>query len=300
MRSYKHYWSHTVQPALEGISNDDLSALQSIPGVVATVVTGPIVMPQYAQALSDLRDYNSRANFTKIEYRNFYGQFVETGRDSVAHHAINSNYQWMLQVDADAAPFRPDALLRFLRIAFLSHPEIDMLGAYCQQKGGPNLPTIDTGTGQWEPHYPGGGLIEVIRTGCHFFLLKTRALQRFGPPWFRSRMPPTDLEVLGEFDGLCRRNFDGRNPFTSEPQYEQLLTIAREAEANRLTEGSPPDIVGEDSSFCDRLRASGGKIFVDTDLVVGHIDTKVIGPSDLKRNMEEKELRKKLTVGVLK
>lgn len=284
---------------LNGLTDEQSNTLRSLPGVIATVVTTGSVKPQFAEALSDMRSWCDRNGFHATEWRQFYALFVEAGRDAVAQHMMKNGYAWMLQIDADAAPFPPTALARFLRIAFLEKPETDVLGAYCQQKGYPYLPTIDTGTGKWEEHYPNSGLFEVIRTGCHFFLTKRRAIEKMGsPPWFRSRRPPSDLQILTEFDSLARRTLDGENPFTQITEYGRILRAAHEAEEGAQLRGGFPDLVGEDSGFCDRLRAFGGRIFVDTDTVVGHVATKIIGPSDLKEAMAEKRRKLSRTVGV--
>lgn len=57
--------------------------------------------------------------------------------------------------------------------------------------------------------------------------------------------------------------------------------------------------VGEDSAFCDALGAAGGKIYVDADLVIGHVAKDIIGPQHLRRVVEERETLLRLACGVL-
>ncbi|NIV29482.1 MAG: hypothetical protein GWN58_08215, partial [Anaerolineae bacterium] len=112
----------------------------------------------------------------------------EHGRDEACNHALQNNYDWILQIDADAAPIPPGSLERILNVAYVQQPDADVVGAYCQLKHPPFLPTIDTGTGTWEQIFPGEGVLEVMRTGGHFLLTKVPSLRRFGPPWFRTRL----------------------------------------------------------------------------------------------------------------
>jgi len=146
--------------------------LKELRGLVATVVTTGAVKPQFSQSLSNLRDYNTRQGYINVEYAQFPAVLVESGRDEVILHARQQKYDWVLQIDADAGPFAEDSLLRMLKTIYTDVPQIDVLGAYAQLKGGINPPTIDTGTGTWEEHYPGEGILRVIRTGCHFFITK--------------------------------------------------------------------------------------------------------------------------------
>jgi hypothetical protein len=147
------------------------------------------------------------------------------------------------------------------------------VGAYCNLKSPPFLPTIDTGTGTWEPHFPGSGVLEVIRTGGAFIFIRAEALRRFGPPWFRQKISNKPLDALVNVDNLS------------------LKMVARQ--------GGPGESgIGEDSGFCDRLKAAGGRIFVDTDIVVGHVGKEVITWQKLKESMDRRERNGRLAVGV--
>lgn len=251
--------------------------IRTLPGLVATVCTTGAVMPEYAQALQDMRSYNDRNGFHKVEYITFDAKLVEAGRDQAAMHALQNEYAWLLQIDADAAPFRPDALHRMLTTVFVNLQGIDVLGGYAQLNN-PDmpLPTIDTGTGTWEVHFPDEGILPVIRTGGHFLLTKTNVFPRIGPPpWFRTRRAIAPLEAMAEVDSYARCNLNGVNPFWGSPEWRSLYMSARseqQAEAH----------VGEDSGFCDRVTAAGGTIAVDTSIVAGHVVKRVIAPDDLR------------------
>ena len=280
------------------MNEEVLNHLRSLRGLVATVVLTGAVDENFSQALSDLRSWCDRQGFHRIEWRKFPAQLVEAGRDMVLTHALNPKgdgtepaYDWVLQIDADAFPIQEDALLRILHTAFIALPNSDVVGAYCQLKSPPYLPTIDTGTGTWEPIFPGEGALPVIRTGGHFILIKPPILKRFGPPWFRTRQPHAPLKAMAEVDNFARIKLDGRNPMSASDEWGKLLELAK-------TETSSGASVGEDSGFCDQVRAAGGSIYVDTNLVIGHVAKKVISPVDLRDSMKESKMKARLAVGV--
>lgn len=261
--------------------------------LVATVVISGSVTPEYAQAREDLRVYNERAGFTQIEYRNFDAKLVEAGRDEAVKHALAEGYDGLLQIDADAT-FSPDAFIEILKTAYLRRPQSDAVGAYANLAGPPYLPTLDTGTGTWEEWYPNSGIVPVIRTGAHFLFTKRSAFEKMGaPPWFRTRLAERPVDALADTDNFARMKLDGRNPLTTHPEWHTLVAEAREQA------DSEPSAVGEDSSFCDRLRAAGGQIFVDTGIVCGHVTKKEIDWTDFKDKMEEREEMRRIVCGVL-
>jgi hypothetical protein len=264
--------------------------LTTLRGLVATAnltgtVHGPTADSTLALALT-MRDHG----FSQIEYRTFPCQLVESGRDAVCAHALQQNYDWLLMYDGDAT-FPADALLRLLHTAYVTHPRASVVGAYAQLKGNA-IPTIDTGTGTWEPHFPGEGVLDVIRTGGHFILTKTSILRAFGPPWFRTRSAMRPIRALADLDNYARTKLDGQNPFAGLPEWETLLALARK-------ESGAESSVGEDSGFCDAVKASGGTILVDTSVVTGHIEQRVITPTDLSSRLAERERTLNLAVGVL-
>jgi len=267
-----------------------LDHLKSLRGVIATVCLSGLVDDAYAQAFSDLRSWNDRNSFHNLEYITVSATLVEPGRDSIIEHALDPKgdgseppYDFSLQIDADAAPIPPNALARILHSAYVEVPDSDVIGGYCQLKHPPNLPTIDTGTGTWEPIFPGEGIIPVMRTGGHFILVKTGITARFGPPWFKTRRTMRAIDALTEVDNYARIKLDGENPLRKSPAWEKLEQAA-------VGEGGGiVSTAGEDSGFCDAVKAIGGTIYVDTNLVIGHVAKKIITPEDLRDNLRKRD-----------
>lgn len=280
-------------------SEAELSQLRALKGLVATVVLSGTVQEDFAACREEMRVWCVRNGFDGIEWKTENAVLVEHGRDACLQHALAPNpatkqpaYDWCLQVDADAT-FPPDALLRILHTAYVRAPDADVVGAYAQLKHPPFLPTIDTGTGTWEPHFPGEGILPVMRTGAHFLLIKTRVLTRFGPPWFRTRLAFRPVDALREIDNYARMKFDGRNPLAAHEEWETLLMAAKK------DAGGVESPVGEDSGFCDAAKAAGAAIYVDCDLVTGHIGRRVISPQMLKEAMDARVNKLKAAVGIV-
>lgn len=266
--------------------------LRELSGCIATCVTTGFVDPAYSACMTEMRAWNIEHGFTRVEYRLQEATLVEAGRDAVCAHALKHGYDWLLQIDADAT-FPPNTLARLLEDAYVLVPDADAVGAYSQLKGFPHWPTIDTGTGTWEEHYPGEGILPAIRTGAHCILVKTSALRRFGPPWFRTRLTKRPAVAFAEVDNFARIHSHGANPLTRDPEWSRLLDLAK-AESH-----VEPSTVGEDSGFSDALLAAGGTLYVDTDLVTGHVMRKTITPADLRDALRERDRMKRLVCGVL-
>ena len=269
-----------------------MKELKELRGLVATVVTSGFVDDLYASCHEEMRVHNEKAGLSAVEYRRFPAALVEQGRDSALEHALNEGYDYCVQIDADAT-FPPDSVARILTTAFQNFPDSDAVGAYCQLKGGVNICTIDTGSGTWEPHFPGEGVLPVIRTGAHFILVKTSALRKFGPPWFRTRLAWRAIDALAEVDNFARTKLNGVNPFAKLPEWQALTRIAKEGA------GIGPSGVGEDSGLCDALTAAGGRIYVDTDIVTGHVEKRVIQPTHLKEALDKRQSHIRAACGVL-
>lgn len=260
-----------------GLTDEQLNELRALPGLVATVALTGSVTPEFSASLAEMRSFNDRNGFHKIEYQQFHAVLVESGRDAAVAHMMNTDkgaYQWLLQIDADAAPFRPDAVPYMLFTMWHKIPSAAALGGYCQLKGAPYLPTIDTGTGTWEEHYPGEGLLAVIRTGAHFLMCRRHAFTKTGPPWFRTRLAQQPIRAMMEVDNYARRTLGGDNPLIAMPEWDTMLHAA-------LRDGLQGETaVGEDSGFFDKLRGVMQTAYVDTDLVVGHKAHRTIMPND--------------------
>ena len=229
----------------------------------------------------------------------FGGALVDKARNDACRRMLSDpNCGYVLFVDGDMT-FRPEALSLLVQAAYTPRAKwADVLGGYCVLRGGA-VPTIDTGTGTWESHFPGGGVKEVIRTGGAFLLVKRHVCEKVRQPWFSIRHPMRWLDGLAEIDNFARTKFDGANPFRDLPgrPWETLTEIASADE-----QSSKPVVqyeVGEDSGFCDRVRAAGLRIAVDTDVEMGHIDSQVLNGATHKERMDKREREQRQMVGVL-
>lgn len=249
-----------------------------IPAGVVTTTTYGQIRGETAQALMELRAYSESIGLRQVSYQMINGTLVEKARnDSVRAMlgAFDRKAGWLLFVDGDMV-FAPQSLELILRTAYQTVPFADVVGGYCTLKGEMALPTIDTGTGRWESHFPGRGPIEVIRTGAAFLLIKRHVFERMPEPWFRVRAQQRPLDALLEVDNMCRTQLDGMNPFRNLPgdpwgKLEQYAINDPSA-----TQWAPIE-VGEDSGFCDKARSLGMRVFVDTSIEVRHVDTIVSG-----------------------
>ena len=134
--------------------------------------------------------------------------------------------------------------------------------------------------------------MEVIRTGGACILIKRHVYERMEFPWYGVRPAPRPIDVLAEVDNYARCKMDGQNPLVESPAWQVLMKCATEDAAaqrsrNAGTRADLMSAVGEDSNFCDRVRALGLRIVVNTDIVCGHVDTRVITAEDHQKAMGE-------------
>lgn len=268
-----------------------IEELKQLKGLVATICTSGLVDDLYAASHEEMRSYNDRNGWHAVEYRKIGAALVEAGRDEAVSHALGNGYDWLLHIDADAAPFRADAVSYLLHLAYNAIPDADAIGGYCILKGS-HLPTIDTGTGTWEEHYPGEGVLPVIRTGAHFLFTKTSLYRRFGPPWFRTRLVKRPIDAFAEVDNFMRCHHDGKNVFTGA-EWDRAIAAAKTGSTGGQS------VVGEDSGLCDAAVFSGARLFVDTDLVIGHVSKHILGPDDLRKRIERDDTVRRLACGVM-
>jgi len=233
-----------------------------------------------------------------LDYQAFGGSLVDKARNDACRHALKGPYGYVLFVDGDMT-FHPESLLRLAHNAFALRPHFDVMGGLCHLRGG-CIPTIDTGTGTWESHFAGSGTLEVIRTGAAFLLVKRHVLEKMPQPWFACRFPQRWLDALYEVDNFARTKRHGVNPFRELPgrPWEELMALA--ANDQQSVSSSPPGYeVGEDSGFCDRAKALGFRIAVDTDIEIGHLDVTVLNSGEHRKRMDEREKEARLLHGVL-
>lgn len=269
-----------------------MESITKLRGLVASVVLTGTVLEEFSSCLMEMRAWCIENGFKNIEWKYFPAQLVEHGRNSVIQHAKNENYDYVLMLDADAT-FNPMLLQRMLQTGFETVPVSDVVSAYAQLKSPPFLPVIDTGTGTWEPHYPGEGVLECIRVGGHCILLKNSVWQKLNYPWFKTRVTNTPMHALADVDNYARIKFSGKNPFQGT-EWSQLLNEATKEH------GGVSSSVGEDSGFCDALKAAGGRIFVNCDIVTGHIHKTSTSPTKLKEELAKQESMLAAAVGVNK
>src|SRR2546421_11660867 len=245
------------------------------PGVVCCTTYGQL-QHITAQCLMDMRAAADKAGLTNVQYIFMPGTLVEKARNEAVRTMLKAAAGWLLFVDGDMQ-FAPDSLGRLLTTAYGEAPWLDAVGAYCPLRGELALPTIDSGSGTWESWFPGSGIVEVMRTGGAFLLIKRHVFEALKEPWFRMRVPARPADFLAEVDNFCNIKFDGRNPFRNLPNREwEKLEKAAQDDPSIASENFVPVEVGEDSGFCDRARNAGFRLGVNTDIVCGHVDTHVV------------------------
>jgi hypothetical protein len=269
-------------------------------GLVVCTTYGPI-RHETAQCLMEMRSASERAGLLNVGWTMVPGTLVEKARNDAVRTmlgAFEGKAQWILFVDGDMV-FQPDALTKILTTAYGTTPWADVIGGYATLKGDLALPTIDSGTGTWESIFPGRGPVEVMRTGAAFLLCKRHVFDRIPQPWFRLRVPARPLDFMAEVDNWARIKCDGQNPFRGLPgkPWERLLDLAS-SDPSAAPGTFVPAEVGEDSGFCDRVKAAGMRIVVDTDIEIGHLETKVVNAATHKAKMKELEAQWLQAVGV--
>ncbi len=269
---------------------------QCPPGIVACTSWG-LARTDTAFWLLEMRSCCEELGIKNVQWVHVPGALVDKARNDTLRSLLASKAEWVCMIDLDMTGPR-EALAQILETAYARHPEYDVVGAYCTLRGDVNLPTIDTGTGTWESHYPGQGVIGVMRTGAAFLLIKRHVAERVAPPWFALRVPQRPLDAIAEIDTYCRTIFDGRNPFRDLPSQAWERMTAAAANAPSAHTWVPAE-VGEDSSFCDRVTAAGLRIGVQTDLVIQHLTTVTQGPTDHRKAMDHLARQHRLLSGML-
>lgn len=270
---------------------------QSPPGIVVLPTFGHLTMYTVSSLLK-LQAFNYQQGLNNVAYEFVPGALVAKARNDACRMMLaNPQAQYLCFVDGDMK-FDPDMLLRLVQTAYYSHPFLDVVGGYCNLRGGAFLPTIDSGTGTWESWFPGSGVVEVMRTGGACLLIKRHVLERMPQPWFALRVPMRPIDAMHEVDNYARIKFDGKNPFRGSPErfWERLEQCAlQDPSVQQFT----PAEVGEDSAFCDAVRAAGMRIGVNTDVVLGHVDTKIVTWEDHKEAMDKADAQQSLACGVI-
>lgn len=283
------------------------------PGLVAYTTHG-LLRSETAKSLNEARAFCER-NGIALQWEPVAQALVDKARNDAGDLLLSTAGQWLCFVDADMV-FPPWAIVGLIATAYGEatvniptgpnsavpiHPTpwADIVGGWCPLRNAPYLPTIDTGTGTWEPHEPNQGPLEVIRTGGAFVLVKRHVFERMERPWFGVRPAPRAIDILQEFDGYNRQKFDGRNPFTGLKEWEQVVNCARQEAGGPRDDRTPFQNVGEDSNFADKARALGFRIVVQTNVEIAHIDQVVRTSADHRKEMNKMRQRARLYAGVL-
>lgn len=273
-----------------------MTDFQVPPGLICLTTHGS-VLAETARCIWEARSFSEANGVKNLAWTTAPASLVDRARNDACRQMLRDpNRGFVLFIDGDAT-FPPDAVLRILQTAFGSHQWADVVGGYCNLKGDIALPTIDTGTGTWESHYPGSGVKEVIRTGGHFLLVKRHVCERMPEPWFAMRVPMKPIDAFAELDNFARCKMDGANPLRDAPAWGVLEGIAF-GDVHGNANWQPLE-VGEDSGFCDKVRHHGMRIAVDTAVVTGHLMLKEVNWTDHKKAMAARDLEQRYAVGLL-
>jgi len=262
------------------------------------VTTFGMITQQTTQCLLNARSFSEKQGLQNIQWLMIPGSLVEKARNEAVRQMLRAGHGWLLFVDGDCT-FDENAIIAMLQSAYGEMPAADAIGAWCPLRGELALPTIDTGTGTWESHYPGSGILPVMRTGGAFLLVKRHVFEAMKDPWFRMRVPARPMDFLGEVDNWLRIKFDGQNPFRNYGDYWQRAEKAAQDDPSIVVENFVPVEVGEDSGFCDRAKLAGFSLYVNTNIACGHVDQRVLTWADHKKAMQDAEKWQRLACGLL-
>jgi hypothetical protein len=271
-----------------------------IPSGHVVMTTHGSVRAETLQCWTEMRSHSEKQGLTNVRWYTQPGSLVAKARnDAVRSCLADPGAQWLMQIDADMT-FAPDALLRLLTTAYAEMPFADAVGGYCPLRGDLALPTLDTGSGTWESIFPGSGTLEVMRTGAAFILTKRHVYEGLTQPWYALRVPMRPIDAMLEVDNFARTRFDGENPFRNldSAAWEKLERCAIDDPSCGQGQFTPNEC-GEDSGACDRMRNAGFRLFVNTDVVTGHVDTKIIDWRQHKTYIEQAEKNQRLGAGLL-
>lgn len=276
-----------------------------IPAGFVALTTWGQVTAESAQSLVDTVRYNEQQGLKNLHYSFVQGSLVDKARNEAATQMLrHPAMKYVLFLDCDMI-WAPNTIHGLLVTAFALSPWADLVGAWCPLRGKPYMPTIDPGSGTWESILPGNGPMEVIRTGSAAILVKRHVYEAMEAPWYGVRPAPRPLDVMTELDNYARCKFDGENPFRKLAEWDRLEMCARQdAQSQRgnaalQVPGGFFGSVGEDSNFCDKARALGFRVVVNTDIVVQHMEKRPITPEDHVAAMKENEKLARLAVGMV-
>ncbi|KKN17313.1 hypothetical protein LCGC14_0967020, partial [marine sediment metagenome] len=266
---------------------------------------GKIFVTSYGQitvettfSLINMAIHTTKLGLDNIVWEGVSGLLVDKTRNECGTDVLKAKAEWLWFIDGDMV-FEPNLVEHMFNAAFNDCQWADIIGGYCNLRGWPYLPTIDCGSGQWEAHDANIGPVEVIRTGAACLLIKRHVLEKMAYPWFGVKPAAQPIDNLAEVDNFLRTKYDGVNPFADDPKWKKACAIA--AENSKPTRGAHESqrlhAMGEDSNFCDKAKALGFRIVVQTNAVCRHVDKKIIGPKDHMEALEKARENERLLVG---
>lgn len=269
-----------------------------IPKGLVVITTWGAISAETSECIMETRSRTEAMGIKDITYKTIGGALVDKARNEAVRMMFNLQAGWVLYVDGDMT-FETGSIAQLLQTAYGTHPHFDVVGGYCNLRGEMALPTIDSGTGTWESWFPYAGVVEVMRTGGAFLLCKRHVFERLKEPWFAMRVPARPIDFLAEVDNYTNICFDGKNPFRDLPGHPWEKMVERAANDPSAAGNFTPNEVGEDSGFCDRVRNAGMRIAVNTNVVTGHKDSKLITWMDHKKALDEVRKYQRLCCGLL-
>jgi hypothetical protein len=271
-------------------------------GIIAVTTYGDLTV-ETTQSLMQVQERLHALGLNNVSIRFVVSTLVDKARNEAVQHMLaDANNGWLWFLDADMR-FDGKLVDLMLSTAFKDCAWADIVGAYCQLRGEPFLPTIDTGTGTWEAQPSNQGPLEVIRTGSACVLIKRKVFETLTYPWYGVRSSGRPIDALLEVNNYARIKFDGAFPFAGA-KWDQLVQCAREEAAEQHVKKLPThatyNTVGEDSSLCDKAKGAGFRIVVQTNAVVGHVTRKIIMPADHVEAMEKIWKSERQAAGMLR
>lgn len=271
----------------------------SIPSGLVCVTTFGMITQQTTQCLLTARSFTEKQGLQNVQWITLPGALVEKARNEAVRQMLRAGHGWLLFIDGDCT-FDENAIILLLQAAYGELPAADAMGAWCPLRGELALPTIDCGSGTWESHFPGSGIMPVMRTGGAFLLVKRHVFEALKDPWFRMRVPSRAVDDFVGIDNWMRMKFNGTNPFREQmPEIWDKAFKCAQDDPSIVIENFVPVEVGEDSGFCDRAKLAGFNLFVNTNIACGHVDQVVLNWQKHKSAMEEAAKWQRLASGLL-
>lgn len=271
----------------------------SVPSGMVCVTTYGMITQQTTQCLLNARSFSEKQGLANVQWITLPGALVEKARNEATRQMLRGGHGFLIFIDGDCT-FEENAILALIQSAYGELPAADAMGGWCPLRGELALPTIDCGSGTWESHFPGSGIMPVMRTGGAFLLVKRHVFEALKDPWFRMRVPSRAVDDFVGVDNWMRMKFNGTNPFREQmPEIWDKAFKCATDDPSIVIENFVPVEVGEDSGFCDRAKLAGFNLFVNTNIACGHVDQVVLNWQKHKEAMQNAEKWQRLASGLL-